>query len=330
MKTARPSTLARGLVVLALVASAAADEVPAGFRRFLPRGRIPSLDEPQFVPAKDARIPPDAWVLGVVIGGEARAYSLNLLNRHEVVNDRFGGRAVCVVWCPLANAGVVYGRRLRDQELRFEPSGVLMNGTIVMQDKETDSFWPLTMGMAAYGELKGTRLEQLPVAEKVQWKDWLRAHPDTLALSEGGAEHIDTNPYEKYTTASTGFKGLTATDPRLATMEPIYAFELGSRTFAVPLATVAGGRALAVGGRSVFLYRPAGAAIYYSTRAYVSPAGFVRKGDAWVESASGARFDPATGAFSGGRGPERFTGFDTFWFTWSLTHPDTEVLRSGR
>jgi hypothetical protein len=40
----------------------------------------------------------DAWILGVEIDGEARAYSLNLLNSHEVVNDRIGERSFAAVW----------------------------------------------------------------------------------------------------------------------------------------------------------------------------------------------------------------------------------------
>ena len=48
--------------------------------------------------ADEAEIPDDAWVLGVAVGGEARAYSLNLLNHHEVVNDRIGEHAFAAVW----------------------------------------------------------------------------------------------------------------------------------------------------------------------------------------------------------------------------------------
>ena len=45
-----------------------------------------------FVPFEDIN---DAYV---VIDGEARAYSLNLLNRHEVVNDRIGEQKFAAVW----------------------------------------------------------------------------------------------------------------------------------------------------------------------------------------------------------------------------------------
>lgn len=81
-----------------VVAGAAAEELPKGYQQILPRGRIASIDAPRFVPAAKARIPGDAWVLGIVIDGEARAYSLNLLNRHEVVNDRVGEQGFAAVW----------------------------------------------------------------------------------------------------------------------------------------------------------------------------------------------------------------------------------------
>lgn len=71
---------------------------PEGFRQLLPRGRIAAIFEPQYVPAEKAKIRPEAWVLGVVIHGEARAYSLTLLNSHEVVNDRIGDTSFAAVW----------------------------------------------------------------------------------------------------------------------------------------------------------------------------------------------------------------------------------------
>ena len=73
-------------------------ELPPEFEQIIPRGRIASVDAPQFVTAGEAEIPDDAWILGVAVGGEARAYSLNLLNHHEVVNDSVGGHAFAAVW----------------------------------------------------------------------------------------------------------------------------------------------------------------------------------------------------------------------------------------
>jgi len=78
--------------------AAAAEELPPGVEQILPRGRIAAVFEPRFVPAAEAEISEDAWVLGVVIDGQARAYSLNLLNRHEVVNDQIGEQKFAAVW----------------------------------------------------------------------------------------------------------------------------------------------------------------------------------------------------------------------------------------
>ncbi len=75
-----------------------ADTPPEGVEQILPRGGIPAIFEPHFVGANEARIPDDAWVLGVVINGDARAYDLNLLNHHEIVNDVVGGLPVAPVW----------------------------------------------------------------------------------------------------------------------------------------------------------------------------------------------------------------------------------------
>jgi hypothetical protein len=325
--------LAAGSLVAALSLAAMAraeNEVPAGFRRFLPRGRIASLDAPQYVAGSRASIPPEAWVLGIVVDGQARAYSLNLLNRHEVVNDLYGDRPVAVIWCPLANAGAVYSRRIQSRDLRFEPSGVLMNGSIVVQDKETDTFWPIILGAAAVGPLKGTPLETLPGSVKVQWKDWLRLHPDTIVLSEGGAEHIENNPYQTYIDSAYGFKGIAPVDLRLKAKDPVYAFELGRKKVAAPFAEFEEGKAFIVEGAPIFLYRPRGVEVYYSTRAYVSAGGFEEKNGAWVDKGTGARFDTARGDFVGGAEPQRLKGFDTFWYIWSLSWPDTILLGASR
>lgn len=96
-----------GLLALAPAAGHAADAVtlsqrpddlPEGFEQVIPRGRIAAIVDPEFVSADEADIAPDSWVLGVVIDGEARAYSLKLLNAHEVVNDSVGGTRFAAVW----------------------------------------------------------------------------------------------------------------------------------------------------------------------------------------------------------------------------------------
>ena len=70
----------------------------ADYEQILPRGAIAAITEPEYVTADQAKIDDDSYVLGVVIDGQPRAYSLNLLNNHEVVNDKIGDLAYAAVW----------------------------------------------------------------------------------------------------------------------------------------------------------------------------------------------------------------------------------------
>ncbi len=201
-----------------------------------------------------------------------------------------------------------------------------MHASLVMMDKETDSYWSIMTGEALAGELKGTRLVELPYGSKMTWKDWKTEHPDSLVLSVDGAEHAEHNPYDNYFTDSKGFRGAEAEDDRLPTKEPIYTFQLDDRAYAVPYAEFFGGAAFEVAGKHLFLYRPKESAIFYSTLAYVSADNGFEQVDGVWRHASGAAFDPEGERFEGGDLP-RLDGFDSFWFNWSMTHPGTEILK---
>ncbi len=66
----------------------------------LPRDGIPAIDDPQFYTAVEADefYDPDELIIGVEFDGEARAYSIPLLSRHEIVNDTVGGRKIAITW----------------------------------------------------------------------------------------------------------------------------------------------------------------------------------------------------------------------------------------
>jgi hypothetical protein len=211
--------------------------------------------------------------------------------------------------------------------VNFEASGGLWNSSLVMQDRETDTYWSIMSGEAIAGKLVGTELIELPVSQKVQWKDWLRLHPDTLVLSVNGREDITVNPYQEYFDGSRGFRGARAEDKRLKTMEPVYAFHLGTSSYAVRSDDIREGRVFTLtDGSQVFLYRPKKSDIFQSTAAFVSKNGFEKRNGLWTAIESGARFDEEALVFVGGA-VERLRGFDTFWYTWSLVHPETTLLK---
>jgi hypothetical protein len=64
----------------------------------LPIDAIPAIFSPKFLPANEAAIHKDSPVIGVSIKGEQHAYSMVLLNSHEIVNDVVGGKAIASTW----------------------------------------------------------------------------------------------------------------------------------------------------------------------------------------------------------------------------------------
>ena len=59
---------------------------------------ITPIYSPEYALASEARVHDDTFVIGLAIDGEARAYPVSILNRHEMVNDVVGGVPVLVTW----------------------------------------------------------------------------------------------------------------------------------------------------------------------------------------------------------------------------------------
>jgi hypothetical protein len=167
-----------------------------------PPDGIPPIDDPRFEPADTVGWLEDREpVLVIDVDGEARAYPIQIMTWHELVNDTFGDRPVTVSYCPLCNSAVAYDRRLPSQDLilDFGTSGRLYNSALVMYDRQTETLWSHFTGEGILGHLTGEVLELLPVAT-VSWAEFRDAHPQGLVLSrETGFERdYGRNPYPGY------------------------------------------------------------------------------------------------------------------------------------
>lgn len=129
-----------------------------------PKDGIPAIDNPAFVDTVDA----SEWlkekepVIAIKIGDIARAYPLQILMWHEIVNDELGDKAVSVTFCPLCNASIVFDRDLDGVRYDFGTTGRLRRSDMVMYDRQTESWWQQFTGEAIIGELNGTKLKQIP------------------------------------------------------------------------------------------------------------------------------------------------------------------------
>lgn len=139
----------------------------------------PGIRLPPMHPAASAHLHDDDEVLGVVVGGKARAYSLEALSggltRH-VVNDLVGGQPVSVAYCDIDDCARVYSGPPGQEPLDV---GVLTKLKVGLA---------LRVGEADYAQETGERLGNgpgghipLPELEYVRttWRKWREAHPDT-------------------------------------------------------------------------------------------------------------------------------------------------------
>lgn len=164
-----------------------------------PRDGIPAIDRPRWTQAADAPLTAQDRVLGLVVGAQARAYPVRILNWHEVVNDRIAGQPVVVSYCPLCGTGMAFEPAPGTAEKGYGVSGLLHNSDVLLYDRATDSLWSQIMSQAVSGPMHGTRLKALPLTH-TSWADWRQRHPHTLVLStDTGFERDYTrDPYAGY------------------------------------------------------------------------------------------------------------------------------------
>jgi hypothetical protein len=205
---------------------------------------IPAIDHPAFVSVPEA----DDWlgdrepVIELDLGGTARAYPLQILIWHEIVNDTVAGTPVSVTFCPLCNTALVFDRRLDGRILDFGTTGNLRNSDLVMYDRQTETWWQQFGGEAVAGELAGKELRQLP-ARIVAWEDFAARHADCEVLSRdtGVVRPYGQNPYTGYDDVDSPpfFGAANGDDKRLPPKERVVYIERGEHAVAVPLSSLA-------------------------------------------------------------------------------------------
>lgn len=168
-----------------------------------PKDGIPAIDTPVFITTDEA----DAWlenqepVISLVLGDEARAYPLQIMTFHEIVNDNVGGRPLAVSFCPLCYSAVVFSREVDGETLEFGVSGLLRHSDLVMFDRTTESLWQQVTGDAIVGSYTGTTLERIP-AQIISFEQFRESYPNGLVLSRktGFDRPYGRNPYVGYDT----------------------------------------------------------------------------------------------------------------------------------
>ena len=200
---------------------------------------IPALDRPRFAPvAKTTYVKPHE----PVIAFRGRAYPLQILIWHEIVNDRVGGVPVAVTFCPLCNTALVFDRRVGGRTLSFGTTGNLRFSDLVMYDRQTESWWQQFGGAGLVGRYAGARLRQLP-ARIISWARFHSSYPHGLVLTRatGYRRPYGENPYPGYDDLSTPplFPAAHPDDRRLPAKERVVFVERQGKAAVVSFSVLA-------------------------------------------------------------------------------------------
>ena len=199
---------------------------------------IPAVDRPQFVIIREARqwLADNEPVIVLQVGGIARAYPMQILVWHEVVNDQIGGVPVAVTFCSVCHSAIVYDRRLERRTLSFGVSGFVHGANMILYDRETESWWQQFTGEAVVGDLTGKKLSRLP-AQIISFAQFATAYPrgEVLSRQTGFVRDYGRNPHIKYDKLNgypSHFRGKS--DKRLMPMEKVIGVEIVGKAKAFP------------------------------------------------------------------------------------------------
>ena len=319
-----------------------------------PKDGIPSIDNPNFISVDEA----STWlvdvepIIFVKVGDEARAYPIQILMWHEIVNDVIGEVPLTVTFCPLCNTAIVFEREVDGQVFDFGTTGRLRNSNLIMYDRQTETWWQQGTGEAIVGEYLGTKLKFYP-ASIIAWSDFAKAFPEGEVLSKetGFDRAYGRNPYFGYDDINNSpflFRG--ETPGQLAAMERVLALELNEETVAYSFSLLSEEKVVhdQVGREEIVIFWSAGTASALDTdsvsggRDVGSASAFsplleaelltfsVEENGLFKDDRTGSLWNILGQSVGGpleGESLMPLTAINHFWFDWVAFKPDTRVYQ---
>ncbi len=315
---------------------------------------IPAIDNPQYLPVDDVDfVQPTEAVVVIDVNDDVRAYPIQIMVWHEIVNGEVGGVPVSITYCPLCNSALAFDRRVGDRILDFGTSGSLYQSALVMYDRQTESLWAHFTGEGVVGHYAGAVLEPIPV-QTLSFEQFVAEHPDGLVLSRdtGASRNYGVNPYIGYDEEASDpiggfFRG--DVDPRLEPKARVVGFVRNDVAHAVSIEigdapsvhhimtddeTVVvfqrPGLASALDRASVATGRDVGqTGLFVPQSVDGDRLTFAVDGDRFVDDQTGSTWTVSGDAVAGPLAGEQLVPvghLNTFWFAWSGYHPDTVIV----
>lgn len=291
-------------------------------------------------------------MLAFELNDDARAYPLQIMMWHEIVNDVVGGVPVAATFCPLCNSAIVFDRRLDGVVHDFGTSGKLRNSDLIMWDRQTETWWQQFTGEGIVGELAGKRLRMLS-ASLIAYRDFKKAYPGGKILSKetGFARRYGDNPYVGYDRIDNPpflFDG--PLNGKLLPMERVAALTVAGVDAAFPFSVLEGETVInyAVNGRDLAVFYKPGTLSALDNRAIkqskdIGSTGifeanvdgraltFRADGDRILDNETGSVWNILGKAIDGplnGTKLKPLVHGNHFWFAWGAFKPDTLIYQS--
>jgi len=198
------------------------------------------LNDPVWTDAHD-HLRDDDPVLGLYLGGQARALPWWIMKEPHVANLSLDEGPVLVTLCVMCSSAAAFRAEVEGKRLAFRLRG-RYNGTMLLEDRSTTSLWSPFTGVALSGPMRGTTLERLPLSQCL-WREWLGMHPTTLVLH--GSEALREGRWNEFSPGSPGIPpGMRATlvrplDERLPHNTLVLGVEHAAKARAYPLSALA-------------------------------------------------------------------------------------------
>ncbi|MYE27301.1 MAG: DUF3179 domain-containing protein [Chloroflexi bacterium] len=320
------------------------DEVISGG---VPRDGIAPIDRPVFDDVKSVRRLSDkSPVISLTIDGDSRAYPLEVMTRHEIVNDVVGELPVAVTFCPLCNSAIVFDRRVDGKALRFGVSGNLRFSDLVMWDDATESWWQQLTGEAIVGDYAGRKLD-MASSQLISFGLFRARYPQGKVL-RGPLGLYGNNPYRGYDSSPAPFLFAGKLDERLPAMARVLAAEIEGTAAAYPfdllrrrlvindniagrdiVALWQGGAVSALDEAVIDVSRDVGMALMFERRLDTGETLTFNFDDGgYMDEETGSRWNFFGEAINGplaGAKLRQLHAFPHFWFAWAAFYPDTAL-----
>lgn len=212
---------------------------------------IPAIDNPIFTQDFASQgLSESTLVIGVKIGDDIRAYSHEVMDWHEIVNDMYAidgvQQPVSVNYCPLTGSAMLWKGDLSATNPTFGTSGQLYNSNLIMYDRETGSLWSqmLEMGINSVNRLEIP--DRLQVIETT-WGTWQQMYPQTTLLTQetGFSRPYGLYPYGSFKTDNALlFNVSNPGDARLHRKERVLGINVADASKVYPISTFGNGVAV--------------------------------------------------------------------------------------